>query len=296
MISADLHIHSKHSLDGEFGVKEIIRLYKNAGSGVISLTDHNLVRGITEARVLGSGLGISVIPGIEIDCNYQGIDLHLLGYNINWESSDFADLENQVAVKINDSFSQMVDNLGREGIDVDADEVILKAEGRLPSAELIAEVLLGNEKYRGIEKLAPYRKGGERSDMPYINFYLDFFAQGKPAYVKINYMSYQEAVSMIKENSGVPVIAHPGLNLKGREEVVLELLDNGAEGLEAFNNYHSPEQTGYFAGIARDRKVLLTCGSDFHGKTKPLIKPGAFRTILEFEEYATASVSKLLSF
>lgn len=57
-------------------------------------------------------------------------------------------------------------------------------------------------------------KGGKRSDMPYINFYLDYFAQGKPAFVPIQYMSFRHAVEMIKDNGGIPIVAHPGLNLK----------------------------------------------------------------------------------
>jgi len=59
-------------------------------------------------------------------------------------------------------------------------------------------------------------KGGKRSDMPYINFYLDYFAQGKPAFVPIQYMSFRHAVEMIKDNGGIPIVAHPGLNLKGK--------------------------------------------------------------------------------
>jgi predicted metal-dependent phosphoesterase TrpH len=294
MLKADLHIHSKHSPDGELEVREVLNACKSAGLGIISITDHNLVKGIPEARKFGSKYGIKVIPGIEIDCNYKGIDLHVLGYNINWESRDFAALEDQIAGKVMGSFLVMIDNLSKAGIEVDADEVLLKAGGQLPCAELIAEVLLSNANYNDNEKLRPYRKGGGRSDMPYINFYLDYFAQGKPAYVKIDYMSYHEAIALIKRNNGVPVVAHPGLNLRGREETILELLDNGAEGLEAFNNYHDYEQITYFAGITQRRSVLMTCGSDFHGKNKPLIRPGAYRTVNQFEDYATASVGKLL--
>jgi hypothetical protein len=218
----------------------------------------------------------------------------VLGYNILWRNSDFAALEDQVTGKIMDSFALMINNLRNTGIDLDAGEVLLKAEGKLPTAELMAEVLLGNPAYNTNEKLRPYRKGGARSDMPYINFYHDFFAQGSPAYVKIDFMDFKEAIALIKRNRGIPVVAHPGVNLRGREEVVEELLDQGAEGLEAFNNYHSYDQIKYFARVAMARNVLMTCGSDFHGKTKPLIRPGAFRTVSQYEKYATESVKRLL--
>lgn len=85
-------------------------------------------------------------------------------------------------------------------------------------------------------------EGGERSDMPYINFYLDYFAQGRPAFVPVEYMDYRDAVELVRDNGGVPVVAHPGLNFRGREETAGRLLDRGAAGLEVFNNYHTPNR------------------------------------------------------
>ncbi len=34
--------------------------------------------------------------------------------------------------------------------------------------------------------------------MPSINFYHDFFAQGKPAYMEIEFMEFREAVGLVK--------------------------------------------------------------------------------------------------
>ena len=87
--------------------------------------------------------------------------------------------------------------------------------------------------------------------MPYINFYLDFGAQGRPAFVPVEYMSFRDAVELVRNNGGVPVVAHPGLNLRGRERIVEKLLERGAEGLEVFNNYHDDRQIAYFAPLVR---------------------------------------------
>jgi 3',5'-nucleoside bisphosphate phosphatase len=293
MLSADLHTHSVYSLDGEYDVETLVDTCKKAGLTTISITDHNLVTGVGEALKYGELAGIRVIPGIEIDCHYRGIDLHVLGYQINWTDDDFSILEEYMRDKVMERFPVMIEKLSGAGIEVSFDEVLQKAGGNLPSGELIAEVLLGNPRYNRNKQLDPYRTGGSRSDMPYINFYLDYFAQGKPAYVKIDFMKYSEAIDLIRSNQGVPVVAHPGLNLKGRETVVEELLDQGAAGLEVFNNYHTVEQITYFADVAGTRKALMTCGSDFHGKTKPLIRPGAFRTIMKFEGHVEESVNTL---
>ena len=142
-------------------------------------------------------------------------------------------------------------------------------------------------------KLLPYMSGGKRSDMPYINFYHDFFAQGKPAYVKINYMDFHAAIELIKSSKGIPIIAHPGISLKGKEELVIELLNKGAEGLEVFNNYHDTNQMEYFADLVIQDSFLMTCGSDFHGKNKPLIHIGEYKTIDKFESYLMKSIKQI---
>ena len=169
----------------------------------------------------------------------------------------------------------MVDNLLRLGFAVEADAVLAAAGDKLPTGELIAEVMLSDAKYH-TPLLRPYMEGGERSDMPYINFYLDYFAQGRPAFVPVEYMAFRDAVELVRDNGGVPVVAHPGLNFRGREETAGRLLDRGAAGLEVFNNYHTPEQAVYFTSLALSKDAFITCGSDFHGKTKPRIAVGRF--------------------
>lgn len=290
MKKADLHVHSKYSNDGEFGIQDIIEMCELNRVDILSITDHNSVNGLMDAVSLCEQSSLCFIPGIEIDCNYNGIDLHLLGYNINLHSEDFDDLWEIVKMKVMDSFPQMIVNLAKSGITVDASEVLDKSEGKLPCAELIAEVLLTNKDYHSNQLLKPYLPGGARSDMPYINFYLDFFTQGKPAYVAINYMSYDEAIDLVRSNGGIPIIAHPGMNLKGREEIVHELINKGAKGIEVFNNYHDIQQSEYFASLAEKRNILMTCGSDFHGKNKPLIKIGEYQIIDMYEDFLYKSI------
>lgn len=292
MSKTDLHIHSRFSSDGTFGVREIIEKCIANGVDTFSISDHNSVRGLEEANAIATEKGIGFIPGIEIDCNFEGIDLHVLGYNIDRTGPDFKALEDDIAQKVTASFDGMIRNLHRLGFAIEADEVLKHAGGQLPTGELIAEVMLGDEKYAA-EGLHPYMPGGARSDMPYINFYLDFFAQGKPAHTPIDYMTFADAISLITRNGGTPVVAHPGLNLRGREQLVERLLDNGAQGMEVFNNYHDAGQIGYFASLARQRNVLMTCGGDFHGKTKPLIEIGSYSFDPEYLDDAVRSVRKL---
>lgn len=93
MIRADLHIHSEYSSDGEFRVADIVGKCAAGGVDLFSLTDHNTVRGLDEACDGALQAGMEFVPGIEIDCSFEGTDLHLLGYGIDWKSPDFRTLE-----------------------------------------------------------------------------------------------------------------------------------------------------------------------------------------------------------
>ena len=83
-MKADLHIHSLHSNDGEYSIPEIIDFCIESGVDTFSITDHNSVGGSREAMQLTADIeGVDFIPGIEIDCNYRGTDIHLLGYQVD---------------------------------------------------------------------------------------------------------------------------------------------------------------------------------------------------------------------
>ena len=293
MIRTDLHIHSRYSNDGELEIEEIVSLAQLANITVLSITDHNIVGGTAEALEHCRKRDIRFVPGIEIDCQYKDTDMHLLGYQIDWKNHDILSLEAIAVEKMMDAIPKMIKSLALTGIEIDGDELMDKAGPMLPSPELFAEVLITNPDYHSNSLLQPYLPGGKRGDMPYINFYLDYFAQGKPAYVKIEHMPFIEAVELIRNSGGIPVVAHPGLNFKEKEKLVSELLKEGAAGLEVFNNYHSSDQMEYFASLCRKSDSLMTGGSDFHGKTKPLINIGEYPILHSFQNDLNQSIERI---
>jgi predicted metal-dependent phosphoesterase TrpH len=139
---------------------------------------------------------------------------------------------------------------------------------------MFAEVLLKKPEYRDHPLLRNYRPGGSRSDNPYVNFYWDFYSQGKPCYVKIDYPPIRKIVDLIHQNHGIAVLAHPGVNLNGKESMLPSIAALGVDGIEAFSSYHTQEQAEYYYRQAIEMGKLVTCGSDFHGKIKPAIRIG----------------------
>lgn len=289
MNKVDLHIHSYFSDDGELSPEAIIDMAIKAGMDTIAITDHNSVKGVKRALEYAKYKDINIIPGIEIDCTFNGINLHLLGYNIDFTNECFNKLEEGILAQERAAAIKKIEKIKEvTNLELDANEVLKKSHNGIVTGELIAEVLLENKENMKSSILKPYIEGGDRSDMPFVNFYWDYFSKGKPAYVDIKFIQLKEAIRMIKETNGISVIAHPGNNLKGHFEIIDDLIDEGIDGIEVYSSYHSDEDIKYFFDKAIDSNLIITCGTDFHGKNKPNISIGDFKQkpekVIEFKK------------
>ncbi len=279
----DLHIHSNFSDDGEFNVEEIFQKARMNGVKVISITDHNSAKANFIAERMSKLYNISYIPGIEIDCVYEGKQLHILGYFIDYNSELYAHIENEYLIKEKNASLKRVALFEKfSGMKLDIDALLKNNRSQLISAERIAQQVLENPAYQDEPLLQPYLHGS-RSDMPYVNFYWDLFVKGKPCYVEMQYPSLEDIIDVIKLTNGVPVLAHACQTLGDDISFIHKLIDKGVEGIEVFSTYHSKKQMAELLRIAKERQVFVTAGSDFHGKNKPQIQLGDTRCPLEAE-------------
>lgn len=274
----DLHMHSHYSSDGELTPQELVNMCAEKGIDLMSIADHNCVRANEEAMKEAQKRGITYIPGIEIDCTYEGVNFHMLGYGMDFYSPDFAEIENNLKRQGRSASLDMLEKTRELGFDLTEEEMSELSKDNYWSetwtGEMFAEVLLAKPEYVDHPILRPYRTGGTRSDNPYVNFYWDFYSQGKPCYVEIHYPDMQDIVDIIHKNHGSAVLAHPCVNLKGKEELLNGIIDLGIDGIEAYSSYHSAEQCEAIVSKAEKHELMITCGSDFHGKTKPSITLG----------------------
>ena len=270
----DLHLHSYYSDDGEFSPSELMKRCHARGITIVAIADHNSIKAVEEAKKEANKYHIHYISAIEIDCTYRGINLHVLGYGIDGKDKAFHDLEENILHQERASSTKKLELTNRLGFDIKQEQLDELSNSGVYTGEMFAEVLLNDSRYEEHELLQPYRPGGNRSDNPYVNFYWDFYSQGKPCYTEIIYPTMEEVIKMIAGSGGVSVLAHPGNNLKGNFEILEEMIEAGIQGVEAFSSYHDRETAEYFLQKGRERKLLVTCGSDFHGKTKPSIQIG----------------------
>jgi len=269
----DLHMHSFFSEDGEMKPEELIRKCAALGISVMSITDHNCVKANDPACETAKSLGINYIPGIEIDCVFSGTGFHVLGYGIDYRSSDYEKIERDVREQGLRASLERLEKTQLLGFHVKEEEMWQKSKDTYWeenwTGELFAEVLLAKPEYAQHPLLRSYREGGIRNDNPYVNFYWDFYSQGQLCYVEMSYPPMEEVVQIIHGSGGKAVLAHPGVNLKGKESLLKPILDLGIDGIEAFSSYHSPAESFHYYHEAKRRGLFVTCGSDYHGKTKP---------------------------
>lgn len=257
----DLHTHSLFS-DGSYTPKELVSYAKEKGLSAFALTDHDTVDGLDDAIESGKKNDIFVIPGIELSSDYHGKDIHILGYFIDYKNSDllkklknFQDLRRNRNVK-------MVKLLNEGGYDISLDE-LYKIYGK---ESVITRMHLAK---------ALFDKGYV-TDIP--TAFATILAKDSPYYVPREGISPDAAVSLICENNGTAVLAHPTL-YKLSDDALRELLTTlkamGLSGIETYYSTYTEEQTLKIQALADEFDLFPTGGSDFHGASKPHIDLGS---------------------
>jgi predicted metal-dependent phosphoesterase TrpH len=79
MNQVDLHTHTTAS-DGVLPPARLVQRAARLALNVIAITDHDSTEGVAEAVAAGQAVGIEVIPGVEINTDMPGTEVHVLGY------------------------------------------------------------------------------------------------------------------------------------------------------------------------------------------------------------------------
>jgi predicted metal-dependent phosphoesterase TrpH len=262
----DLHIHTSASSDGQHTPREIFEMAKKIGLEAIAFSDHNTVAALDEGFELSQEFGIEFIPAIEINTIYNELDLHLLAYYIDYREPKFkAWLDEINQEKVEQGFKRF-EKLRELGFVLDIEDIEKISKGRIPSGATFLKAILSRKENTGNPALKPYIDG-ERSDSPFLNFYLDYLRGGKPAYVSLAVCNTLDSIKKVKSFSGVPVLAHPS---DTPPDVVRLLIKEGLSGLEVYSSRHTDEEIRYYLEVVKRHQILYTAGSDFHGKE---IKP-----------------------
>jgi predicted metal-dependent phosphoesterase TrpH len=240
----DLHTHTTAS-DGTLSPRELVRLAKRAGVGVLGITDHDTVEGIAEGLDEGASVAVEVIPGVELSTDVPGTEVHILGYFVEWEADWLRAFLSRMREGRVARAREMVRKLNALGMAVAFEEVARHADGAIGRPHVARALLEGG-----------YVKTFDEAFDRYIG-------RHGPAYVERPAFTPEEAVRTIRKAAGVPVLAHPLWG--GDPERIEALLEVGLMGIEAYYPEHTPSQTESFIGLARRFGLVVTGGSDYHG-------------------------------
>lgn len=242
----DLHMHS-HFSDGVHAPSVLVGLARAKGISAIALCDHDSLDGFTELQASALSAGVEVITGIELSCVHGGRDLHVLGYGIDVHNEVFQGALREFRAARERRGVRIVELLRDNGVEIEMARVLAKAGVGALGRPHIAEVMI---------------EAGYVAD--HAEAFAKYIGEEGPAYVEKYRMRPVDAIANIQSAGGLAFVAHPGYYLDGEGEFGA-LLDCGFDGIEVFHPYHRPSIVERLLGIARERGLLISGGSDFHG-------------------------------
>ena len=270
----DLHIHTIASSDGQHTPREIFTMAKNVGLTAISFADHNSIGSVREGVSLSEEFNIEFIPCLELNTLYLDHDLHMLAYFIDYQSEELNDWLEEIDREKQRQAVKRIEKLNELGFVFSADDVKKFSGDRIPTGMSFLKAIRSREENRGDKRIKRFIDG-DRSDSPYVNFYLDYLRGGKSAFVPLEAVDTFYVMKTIKKLGAIPILAHPS---DTGDEIILKLVEGGLPGLEVYSSYHSEKEEEHFLSLAKEYNLLVTAGSDFHGsEVKPAVKLGGVR-------------------
>lgn len=282
----DLHGHTNRS-DGNDTPAEYISNAAERGIKILAITDHDMAppavveteSGQKDIHKYAREQGVTLIRGIEISCQTNIDDVHLVCFGCNWNDPYFTELENFTITSKVESYKKLVDVLKKLGMPMSWEEV-LDNDGNPVAEQFVQKKMI-------FELMA--RKG--------------FLSDWKAAKLFVKNNQYDgikqikrekpDAVSVIRkihELGGIVILAHPylinepvsydGKNLS-REAFIQLLTDQGLDGIEACYTY---DKTSYSGNLSPEeikiqvmekyikKGFVISGGSDYHADARKKVK------------------------
>ena len=244
--AVDLHTHTTAS-DGTLTPSQLVSEAAQRGLRVLAVTDHDSTDGVAEALDEASRHPpLQVVPGIEINCDVEGAEIHILGYYPDDEAPWFQDFCRAQRRERRARVHRIADRLAELGMPIDPEEIFTLVREGSAGRPHVAQAML--------------KRGYVKSVREAFDKYL---GAGKLAHVPRKKLTPDDAVRIIRRAGGVPVFAHPGLS--GRDEMIPGLISAGMMGIECYYGEHSAAQRAGYLQLCREHGLVATGGSDFHG-------------------------------
>lgn len=247
--SIDLHTHTTAS-DGVLSPEALVEKAAEKGLAAIAVSDHDAVEGVAPAQARAAGLGVEVVPAVELTAYEGESELHVLGYFIDAVAGGAVARALAEFRRVRrERVERICKVLAGLGAPLEPDAVYAIAGAGAVGRPHVARALL---------------EAGHVSSLK--EAFDRFLADDRPACLPKMQIAPARAIEVIHEAGGLAVWAHPGM--VGRDELVPALVRDGLDGLEAWHTHHSGAASERYLELARRHGLVVSGGSDFHGFVK----------------------------
>jgi predicted metal-dependent phosphoesterase TrpH len=237
--------------------EKLVARAASLGIEVLAITDHDTTEGIAPATAEAQRQGITVVPGVEISTLSGRDEIHLLGYFVDLESPKLQAMLARTQAARLERAQGMLARLASFGLPVEWERVIEIAggSGSIGRPHVAATLLEAGH-------VTSY---SEAFDL--------WIGRGCPAYVERFKLSPEEAIELVRNSGGLPVLAHPYIyDRSGASKRSLDLnrwlprlREAGLEGIEVYYPHYPHRVSRHLLAMAIRHRLLITGGSDFHG-------------------------------
>jgi hypothetical protein len=242
----DLHIHTTAS-DGSWSPEAVVHGAAAGRLDVIAITDHDTIGGVERARAAAAKVNVQVVAGIEVSASHARQDVHVLGYWVDVSSTALVAYTERAARRREERMREMLERLGAAGISLDLASVE-RAAG--PDRGVIGRPHLA----------AALVEAGYASSVP--DAFNRLIGDEHEAFVTTSILDPVGAVGLIVEAGGIPIWAHPPVDLL--DTLLPVMREAGLRGLEVYRPRGRRDDIVRLEVICRSEGLLMSGGSDWH--------------------------------
>ncbi|MFM2479965.1 PHP domain-containing protein [Celerinatantimonas sp. YJH-8] len=243
----DLHCHTTAS-DGALTPEELVLRAENQQLDYLAITDHDTTAALADAEQVARS--VQIISGVEISTGWNSFDIHIVGLGFDRHHSELLEALVLQRQKRDERAQEISRRLEKRGIEPVYPRALALAHGGSVTRAHIAHVLLERQVVDSFEKV-----------------FQKYMTRGHPGYVPNQWMSIEQAVSLIHQAGGVAVLAHPlsyQLSNKWLRRLIGEFAKVKGDAIEIGMPQMKPDHQRWLTELAREHHLDASVGSDFH--------------------------------
>lgn len=269
----DLHCHTTRS-DGNDTPGQLIGIASSMGLKAIAITDHDIDPPLTlqennrtlDIKAFSRSLGLELILGYEFSCDSHVDDVHIIGYELDWDSPLVKEAVVQARKSKANAYKKLCEALTKNGMPVYYEDELLNYKDSK-----------GSHRKRSpydIQRKHIFELMAKKDCAPSWDKAKLMVRDNPKLNIGREKISPVKALEVIKKCGGLAVLAHPYLideevdsriiGKMSRDSYIKNLINSGLDGIESCYTY---SKTTY-KGDKSDEEIKKEVEDKYNGKVK----------------------------